>query len=444
MYTAEKRRAIPISQVLEPFRNEPKPDLLDKLNPLLDAANTVYKGVIGILDQKGLNETRVLGYLNGGIILSPAEKAQPAGRDLDRLAHQYDHVRKVVGATLELKRQFIEDELPDRIVAYQTGTGWPLPEENENLKKVGFIHYGTGALSEFSPPGSEADEEAGMHIYRLKVKDDENFTLLALKGRMHGYTETENDYAAHDLAFMPRVLKGIGTEFILSTFASGIDPYIIQEGQVDKHDLAILYGASDSSGLSAHMGPGTGDQRILMPVFGGPFQGIAAMNPDMDDAALFKEVVDDLRNNELKDSTIKPRVHPAIETDTNRTPNFQDLMTHAMPQVDYEQILRNGTLPGEVIDLFENSPLALVHGMVQIIERDAYFQSLERGIPSPWNRRLRELPIVTFTDYVDPGGQSKEISDEEVRRSADEAKSIMTKVVTNFFKRYANPPLYNF
>lgn len=418
------------------------PDIQVKLYPTLEAVGGIYQGVLDVLDKNGLTEEKILTYLDFPGLYSQRQHTSVEGRDLHRLANQYEHVRKVMGATMELKRRLLENNLPETIVAYQSGTGWPKPEENEDCVKVDFIHYGEGPLAEFSPPGTKADKEAGIHVYRVKGKDGREITLLALMRRAHAYTETDWETASLDLAFMPRVLKGIGTEFILSTFASGVDLKQMKEGAFNKHDLAVLVGQGDESGLSAKMGPGTGDQRILAPIFGGAFKNIAAMNPDAQDVSMFIDVVGDVVANQPAGATIRPQVHAGIENDTALTPDFQNAYSHAQPRSTFDMVQKLETLPGALLDLFRGKPLALVHGMVQFIERNAYFQSWNLGIPSLWNRRLRELPVETFTDFSDPSdkGQSHEISDEAVKAAGKEAEVIMAKIITNFFRRYSDRP----
>jgi hypothetical protein len=338
---------------------------------------------------------------------------------------------------VELKRKLYEMNLPERIVAYQTGTGWPLPEENEHCHEVGFIHYGEGPLKDYSPRGTRGIADAGMHIYTVTGEDGQKLTLLALKNRLHAYTETGSSTAPLDLAFMSRLFKGLNVEAIVTTFASGVDPTIKAESQIAIHDLAVIFDAADDSRLSATLGPGSGDQRILGDIFGGPFQNIAAMYPNKEQVSLFLQTVSEV-NSEMP-GTIHPQVHPAIETDTSSTPNFENPMAQALPHSAFYEVEKLQVLSEELLALFPGAPLQLIQGMAEVIERLGYFQSSEVGFKSPFNRRLPELAIATFTDKINTAvkGQSQNISDEEVRRIAKEAETVMAKIITKFFVLYA-------
>lgn len=427
-----------IDQIREP---DQRTAFLAATHPFLESIQTIHTGMLDILDKNGVTERQVLTYLDKP--MTPRDLLSVSGKKEFKLATQYEHVKKVLRTTLALKKNFIENNLPERIVGYQTGTGWPLPEENENCKQVGFIRYGTEELSGFSPAGSDTDKKAGMYIYRVKGKDGNEITLLALKGRYHAYTETDTPLVPHhDLAFMPRVLKGLGTEFVLSTFASGADKLAKDADKIKKHDLGVVIAASDESGISAQFGPGTGDTRIISQVFGGAFQNIGAMIPEVADVKMLMDTVREVNENESAENAIKPQVVPAVQVDTRRTPDFQSPYDQAAPHVVFDRILQNKTLPPHLLKLFPNLPVALVHGMVQMEERNTYFQSWDKGIASPFNRRLRELAVETFTDMLDlsPEGQSHVISDDEVRRSAKEAEAVMAKIITGFFERYADTP----
>lgn len=197
---------------------------MSALDPLLQSAADVYAGTVGILAGKGIKEEDIIDYNNNRFSFTPKDRISWPGETFIKLARQYEHVRKVVGATLELKRFLMDKKAPTRVVAYQGGTGWPLPEEKEGVcEKIGFIHYGTGALAEILPTGAEKDPDAGMHVYKVKGKNGQELTLLALQKRVHAYNETDSVYPQSNLAFMPEVLKGIGTEIAFSGYASGID-----------------------------------------------------------------------------------------------------------------------------------------------------------------------------------------------------------------------------
>lgn len=427
-----------IDQIREPQK---RTDFLAATYPLLESIQTIHAGMLEILAKNEVTERQVLTYLDKP--MTPRNLLSIAGKKEFKLATQYEHVRKVLRTTLALKKNFIENNLPERIVGYQTGTGWPLPEENENCEKVGFIRYGKDELSDFAPPGPDTDKNSGMHIYRVSGKGGREITLLALKGRYHAYTETDTPLVPqHDLAFMPRVFKGLGTEFVLSTFASGADKLAKDADKINKHDLGVVLAASDESGISAHLGPGTGDTKITSQVFGGAFQNIGAMRPQVSDVQLFVSTVQAVNESNPLESPIRPQVLPAVQVDTRRTPDFQSQYDQAGSHVVFDRILQNENLPPDLLELFPNLPTALVHGMVQIEERSGYFQSWDKGIKSPFNRRLRELAVETFTDMLDlsPAGQSHNISDDEVRRSAKEAEFIMAKIITGFFQRYADTP----
>lgn len=419
-----------------------------KLQPLIDEVNLIRNHIHNYFlptnppNPYKFTETDILNYQYDPNIpkLSRSEQNSIRERDISRLADQYEHINKVLETTINLKRTLYEMDMPERTVAYQTGTGWPLPEETENCRKVGFIHYGDGSFKDYLPPGLEEDENAGIHIYRLRGKEGNDITLLVLKGRMHAYSETASPKAALDLAFMSRVLKGLGTELIFSSYASGIDPSLTKSNTYKKHDMAVIIGGADNSPYSSMFGPGTGDQRLIGPIFGGPFQNIAQMQPDPDHICLFIQAVNQIDSG-LSKNDIRPNLHLTFATDTSRSPNFQDPWAQAATHSTYREVLKLGYLPKRILKLFKHPHLAVVHGMGQYVERDGYFQHSpeEWGIQTRWNRRLPELPIVTFTDFVDPGehGQSQKISDVEVRKSGDEANPIIAKIITRFFELYA-------
>lgn len=431
------------------------PDIQAKLLPTYEAVLQVHDSVLSSLAQNRITEGEVISFLHDprGITLTEGASIGVYGRDIRRLAHQYEHVRKVMGATLELKRTLIELHAPESIVAYQTGTGWPLPLENESCTRIGFIHYGTGALAEYAPPGTLADEEAGMHIYKVRGKRGGERTLLALYRRIHGYTETNWETAPHDLAFMPRLLKGVETKFILSSFASGVDPTIVRKGAVKVGDLAVIVGSGDESKLSNILGPTTGDQRIFARLFGGAFQNIAAMRPTRGAVKLLHETMEEL--NGLSPGKDMPALHPTIQVDTGRTPNFQDAYSHAVPHSVYNEMIARGTLPADILklfrpkfdirNLFSQQTVALVHGMVQLIERDGYYQHSDSGLQLPWNRVLEELPVVSYTDESDPDreGQSHKISDDKVVEAGKRMGPYTSRLVTSFFSKQADVALLN-
>lgn len=430
-----------ITQTAQEAVDQADSHILEKLQPTYDSLTRVHDAIVSILGAEGVEEDEIVNYLYNPEyqVMTPGRAISVFGRDRIRLAHQYEHVRKVVGATLQFKRILYEMDMPERIVAYQTGTGWPVPRTTSRCRKVGFAHYGDGILQEFSPPGSRSKPDSGIHIYRLTGDGGQQYTLLALKDRMHGYTETGWETASHDLAFMPRFLKGIGTEFILSTFASGVDPSGFEKGFVRKQDLAVIVGGTDSSRLTAAYGVGSGDQRILGPVFGGPFQNIAAMGPDARAVSLFQSAVASVNEMEIT-AHHHPWVFPTFEVDTSRTPNFQDRWAQAEPHTTVADMQKLDAIPKDLRVLFPHMPITLVHGMVQFIEREGYFQSSPYGVQTPFNRRLPELPVVIFTDLVDTGehGQSAEISDAAVRAEGKIAEEVNAAIITSFFEQYAS------
>lgn len=163
------------------------------------------------------------------------------------------------------------------------------------------------------------------------------------------------------------------------------------------------------------------------------------MQPRVEDVSLMIEVVRELRVGNEEDTLNLPKLHATIEVDTAETPNFQQAYSHAMPHTVYHELMAQKTLPADILELFGGQPTALVHGMVEFVERIGYYQHSKFAMASLWNRELPELPVVTFTDKVEPGkaGQSHEISDEKVREAGKEIEGFTSKVITSFFRKYA-------
>src|SRR3990167_5503746 len=81
------------------------------------------------------------------------------------LAAQYEHIGQVLKTTLSLKRFLIEKKLSERrIMAFQCGTGFPLPLSNDSdFVLKAYLPYGEGILGYIPKPGvaghTENDED---------------------------------------------------------------------------------------------------------------------------------------------------------------------------------------------------------------------------------------------------------------------------------------------
>lgn len=413
-------------------------DQMPAMGPLFKSAADVYAGTIGILAEKGIKEENIIAYNKGLLTFSPKDAQSSRGELFIKYARQYEHIRKVVGATLELKRYLIDKKAPTRAVAYQGGTGWPLPEEIEGVcEKVGFIHYGEGALAEFFPAGSEKNPNAGMHVYKVKGKNGHELTLLALEKRVHAYTETDSVYPQSNISFMPQVLKGIGVEVVLSGYASGIDTKF--KGTTEKfkpRDMGVAITGVDLAGYSAHYGPTSGNTEITGPVLGNSkFLPLVDMLPDKEDVKLLLDAFDESREKLSVSEEIKPDIHPVMQADTDEE-HFESSPSQIRPWTILSGVADNGFLNKELLKLFPDQTTGLVHGMVQLCERIANFMSDINGVKNPWNRRIRDVSVEYFSDKVNPD-DSKSTSNDQVEEAVKAGAPFVSNVITTFFRRYA-------
>lgn len=425
-----------------------RPQLESTLNDCL----SVYSLIGDTLEKKrttivGISETTLLNWLDdNSTIRKPRERMRPIGREIEQLATQYEHINQVLTTTVRLKRRLVEHELPNTIFAYQLGTGFPLPEENEYCKKVDYIPYqqANGPLEFFSRPGVPGhDNDSGMHVYKIKTKDGNESTLLALKGRSHGYEEIDTYMPHLTLTSMPRVLKGLDAQVMLATFASGVDPVSAKVLPFKVGDYGVILDTADQSGVDAQQHPGSGSQEIIGPVFGGPFlPDVKRLPPE----TLIRIFADKIRLASGDQDETAPNIYGTYVFDTMGMPNFQGPLAHAAARAVADKIQELETYPKSLLQLFdgeESIRFSTNFGMAIGPELACYFQNSLYGVPTRFNKVLPTLPVLTFTDLVDPRdhGGSQTVSHEVVLAQGARSASFIAPVIRDFFIDLTdNPP----
>lgn len=332
---------------------EHQADVARRLLPTYEAIRGVQNWVSERLKAEGIDEPQIHQYLEGNLTLSPRERFTPAGLRFVEVAMQYESVKQVNETTFMLKRWLIENNCPERTVAYQLGTGFPLPETDEKTCVLkGFLPYEEdekgkegGVLRYFGKPGEAGhSEDSGMYVYEITSTSGIKSTLIAIKGREHGYANTNVSYPNLYLARMGRVLKGIGTEFILTTFATGVDVVGIEEDKFAVGDYAVAMGSDDISGLRAFQDPGAGRQDLVGNLYGGPFGTDANRRPDR---IWYKKFIDAVRNayTSRRTQDRPPQVHPSYLFDAISIPHFEAPGAAAIARVIMQEMIRSNTLP---------------------------------------------------------------------------------------------------
>jgi hypothetical protein len=376
---------------------------------------------------------------------------QPEGERLEQMATQYEHVKQVTETAFRLKKRLVEKNLPDTIFAYQLGTGFPLPEENVSCKKVDHIPYEekNGILRFSRRPGVAGHgDDSGIHVYEITSPAGNKSTLLAIKGREHGYEKVDTYMPHLSLAKMTRVLKGIGTQMIMTTFASGVDTVNLGEAKYKVGDYAVVIGSDDVSGQRSYQDPAVGNQDIIGSIFGGPFLSDANRRPHKKWVEMYRNAVKNASADKTGiDGT--PAVHPAYLFDCLSLPHFEGPAAQALPRIVSEYMTRNSTYPSELVASFSTpdvQPFATVHGMSTTSELTADYQSWPASwgaINSPFNRVLPALPVVAFTDSVDPTGGSQAVSHFKVLEQGAKSAKFISPVITDFFVNLTNENMFD-
>lgn len=442
-------------------------DVLLRLQPTLAAITHVHDATEQILKANEMGKSDVYRYLNEPISLqSQMNDKEYKKRELAAQAH---HVFEVCSTTLALKIALLQHDLPDRTFAYQMGTGFPLPEENENVQKLRdkqgdevVFEFGKPPLDFFLSPGVAGHTDAKVHVYKVRGENGGEATLLALDAREHGYSRTKDPWAHLNLAIAPRVLKGAGVETSLVIFASGFDtvPRNIEEDVPDVGDYGYILSCSDLSGVSAVTHPGVGDQTIVGSLFGGSFrETVGRRSQDYFIAMMEKAIQETYPEGkyqiqvEKEDSTVEtqiisiPRRHPALFYDCSSTPDFENMQDWAAAREKTDVILATPeVLPESTLDLIPSGHIATAHGMAATSELAAYHQYQPEigGVISVFDRPLPILAIAGCTDAVDPRpeGQSHHISHEQVQQQGKRSAQFIAPVISNYFKNLADSPVY--
>ena len=105
-----------------------------------------------------------------------------------------------------------------------------------------------------------------MYFYEVTGHSGNKITLIALKGRFHGYEGIHQRWINRTLSVLPMALKGIKTKSVLTTFASGFDGVRFDKMAVPKIGaLGYLVSNYDGSRESLLTHPGMGNQQLDRP-----------------------------------------------------------------------------------------------------------------------------------------------------------------------------------
>ena len=422
-------------------------DVMRELQPTIDTIARIHDWVSNALGQHRITRPELIVNRTH---LTLAELMRPEGDKRIALAAQYEHIKQVLGTTLSLKRTLLEAGVPLRTYAYQLGTGFPLPAENGSLEKVLTIPYGAKPLEYTGVPGVAGHgDDAGLHIYVITGESGQQATLIALKGRLHGYEKVHSIFPHLSLALIPRILKGIGTEAILTTMATGFDGVgSVEEGPFQIGDYGIILVNSDLSGMSSTTDPGVGDQTLVGPIFGGPFRpGVLRKSHQGLAQEFYHQATQASAQGNYSSGGRSPKVWPTVQIDAPCTPHFENAFDWAHVRETVREMQRYNTLPPDLLRIFPSHVIAIAHGMSVAPELAAYFQtlpSISGGVASVFNRELPYLAVVAATDLVDPraGGQSYTLSHQEVLAAGAKSADFIAPVITKYFIRLVdNPPL---
>lgn len=393
-----------------------------------------------------------------------ANRARTVLGDMDQktnteneLVAQYIHLREVLTTTIKLKSYMLINGMADRIFAYQTGTGFPLPAENENMIHKGFIGYGEEILEFTQKSGvaghgaggdSDVRDRAGFHFYEVTAENGQKATLVVLKGRYHGYESVHRMYPHLQLSLIPRVLKGIGTESILTTFASGFDRLEGDGISPKMGDYGYVVMNNDKSRESILTDPGMGEQSIVGGLFGGRFMPGPQRTSDIDGIVNLEAAIDRVYKGadyyeykyEVDGETIVeqipiPRRFPLIFNDATSIPNFEAYPDAVEAEHISREILKfSGKLwSSRVSEVIGDDP-ATAQGMSLMQELNNYYVSNE-AVSQIFGRRLPHTAFAGCTDIINPewDGPSFHTTHEFVQEQGKRSAAFFAPVVTDYF-----------
>lgn len=423
---------------------------LERLRPTLETVGQFHHRVAEILRQHHTTEEEMFALLDSSPTLR--DRLTPEKSKKIEWAYQYFHIYQVLSTTLLLKKALIEMGLPDRTVAYQMGTGFPLPAEVEGIKKMAEFKFGEGILQYFHQPAVAGHTQAAINVYKVTGKDGGEITLLALAGRDHSYSKIGTDRPHLSLAVVPRVLKGIGVESILTTLASGFDT-VPRENLATPTvgDYGYIMMTSDMSGMAATTHPGVGDQ-TLIGLFGGPFQEGPTQTSSAGLTATFEDAITSTYPDrtytpppetaeEIPQTHPVPSRYPAFIYDGSSTPDFEKPPDWMRARLEAEALLQHPeTLPEDIMAVVPSKDVQIAQGMGSVPEIAAYHQVDASEERSLLNRRLPFLAIAGCTDGIDPRpeGQSRHISHDEVQAAGKRSAFFLAPVVSNYFRLLAD------
>lgn len=362
--------------------------ILQKLKPTIEMTNGLYSASVNILQQNKISPFDTFRYARE--IVAPWERTDPNFLTKYELVAQHQHIIHTLETTLALKRYLIEKKLPERILVYQTGTGFPLPEENNtDFVHKGFLPFGKNILKHVPKSGVAGHtDDSGIHFYEVTGKDGNKITLLTLKGRYHGYEAVHRPYPHLELALMRRVLKGIGAESVLTTYASGFDtvPYL-DESPPTMGDYGYILNAADLSRVTTLTHPGIGNQTIVGPMFGGPFKPGPTRTSDYRLISVFENTIGQTYPNGMyqytpdhaqpsnKEIIRVPNRRPTLFYDGKSTPDFETAADWADARSNAKEILEQlNMFPRSTLALMPDQQFAIAHGMTAVDELATYYQ----------------------------------------------------------------------
>ncbi len=412
---------------------------MKKLKPILNMVCGVLDRSSLTLRENGVDYDELQRLRQHGI--SAGEWMTIQGKRKMDMVAQYVHLEQVCEMTLGIKAALIQHKLPERILSYQPGTGFPLPKEGEGLRKVFELAYGEQPLAYLAKPTVAGHTGGKMHVYEVTGKrgSGNKATVLVWEGREHDYSIEGSPWPQHSLALVPRVLKGLGVESVFTTFASGMDA-VEGEGIARPQigDIGYVVLNDDLVGRISRTDPGCGDQTLLGSVFGGPFQTGADRTSDQSLINLFESLIN--ANAAYRPEDPQPSRHLAFLFDCHKPPSFEDAADWALARVVARQIQELEVQTPVEDRRFPNTPIAIAHGMGTAPELAAYHQ-MSKPSSTPFDRRLPYLAIVAATDLVDPraGGGSFEVDHGKVIRAGQEKLAgFIGPVISEYFRILAD------
>ncbi len=460
----------PLLRLYEPLLDHCAIPIREKLAPTINDIAVLHNWMFGeVKRQFGISprkpDLNVEAAINRHLLepISLQSESDPAFISRREITAEYIHTTRVLETTLRLKRFMFEKNLPEKVFAYQTGTGFPLPEEMEGCRRLDYyLPYGEDILSYVPKPavsghsdtteaGVKKGDSPGMYFYEITSENGEKATLIVLKGRKHAYELLGTPRPHHTLALLPRVLKGIGVRSLLNSFATGFDgvPYK-NELPPNVGDFGYIMANQDLTGVLALTHPGIGSQAILSQ-FGGPFQAGITRTSARDLITVFQDAFDSNiaglieergdqetydENSMFYNEIPLPRTHYAIEYDCPGVVVFENEPDWAAARARTELVrAQPDMIDAGVLNRTNGKQVISVQGMAVAAELENYHAVNILGLPTIFNRDLPTLAIAGATDLVDPrtGGQSHHISHQEVQKAGERSKAFIAPVISHYF-----------